>query len=414
MRPYDGNASATIDWSGASLNGVVGLDDVSIDHSGSSASFNNRNAGLNKPVTVTGVTLGGGDAGNYSVSQPSGLTANISAKNLTVAGAVANNKVYDSTASATVNFAGASLVGVESGDTVTINSSGYSASFADKNVGLSKPVSVSGLTLGGTDAGNYTLSQPSGLSADISARDLTVSATGQDKVYDGTPSAGVTLATDKLSGDTLGAAYTSASFADEHVGSGKPVSVSGISTSGADAGNYHLTNTTATTSATISARPLSVSAVADSKLYDGTTGSSATPTISLGSLAAGDSANFSQAFASKTVGTGKTLIPSGSVTDGNSGNDYQVTFLNNTNGVITARNLTVSGITASNRPFDGTTGATINVSGATLVGAVSGDVVTLNTGAASGAFTSSLPGTCTVKVSGLTIATASRTDGNQR
>ena len=34
--------------------------------------------------------------------------------------------------------------------------------------------------------------------------------------------------------------YTSASFADKNVGNGKPVSVSGIAISGADAGNYTL------------------------------------------------------------------------------------------------------------------------------------------------------------------------------
>jgi hypothetical protein len=80
--------------------------------------------------------------------------------------------------------------------------------------------------------------------------------------------------------------------------------------------------------------------------------------------------------------------------------------VNATNGVITAKNLTVSGITASDKPFDGNTSATLNVSGAALVGAVSGDAVTLGTGAASGVFTSSAPGTCAVQVSGLSIAGA--------
>ena len=60
-------------------------------------------------MTVTGVTLGGGDAGNYTVSQPSGLTADITAKNLTISGAVANNKQYDGNTEATVDFTGASL-----------------------------------------------------------------------------------------------------------------------------------------------------------------------------------------------------------------------------------------------------------------------------------------------------------------
>jgi hypothetical protein len=330
-------------------------------------------------------------------------TLTVTAKSLSITGAVANNRTYDSTTDATVDFSGASLVGVEPGDTVTINSSGYSASFANKNVGTAKPVTVTGVALAGSSAPNYTVSQPAGLSASISARNLTVTATGQNKVYDGTSSASVSLATDKLAGDTVSAAYASASFASKHAGTGKPVSVSGISIAGADAGNYSLTNTSAGTSADISQRLLSVSAVADSKVYDGTTASSGTPTITLGSLAPGDSASFGQAFANKNVGSGKTLIPSGSVSDGNSGDNYAVTFLNNTHGMITAKSLTVAGITASNKPYDGNTSATINVSGASLVGLVSGDAVTLNTGAATGAFTSASPGTCTVQISGLTI-----------
>ena len=46
---------------------VVSPDVVSIDSSGYSASFNNRNAGTGKPVTVGGVTLSGAGAGNYTV-----------------------------------------------------------------------------------------------------------------------------------------------------------------------------------------------------------------------------------------------------------------------------------------------------------------------------------------------------------
>ena len=61
-----------------------------------------------------------------------------------------------------------------------------------------------------------------------------------------------------------------------------------------------------------------------------------------GTIATGDTAGFSQAYGSKDVGTGKTLIPSGSVTDGNLGHNYDVTFVNNTTGVITARHITVT------------------------------------------------------------------------
>jgi hypothetical protein len=490
-KTYDGTASATVDFDGASLAGVVSGDDVSIDHTGYSASFADKQVGADKPVTVTGVMLSGGDAVNYSVSQPSGLKADIAAKGLTITGTSADDKTYDGSPSATVDFSGASLAGVVSGDDVAIDHSGYSAWFANKNVGTGKPVTVNGVALSGADSGNYAVGQPSGLEADITPlaisgsfdsadkvydgtvaasatnrqlsgvlgsddvslsggtagfdtknvgtgkpvslsgaalvgadkdnyslssvagahaditqRDLTVTAHGVDRTYDGTTDATVTLSSDKLAGDSVSAAYTSAAFASKHAGPGRSVGVSGISISGADAGNYHLLNASGSTSAEIFKRSLSVRAVADTKVYDGTTGSDETPTVSSGTIASGDTADFSQAYATRTVGSGKTLIPSGSVLDGNGGDNYAVAFLNVTDGVITAKNLTVSGITAGDKPFDGNTSATLNVSAAALVGVVSGDVVTIGTGAASGAFTSSVPGTCTVQVSGLSIAGA--------
>jgi hypothetical protein len=43
------------------------------------------------------------------------------------------------------------------------------ASFSDANVGAAKAVTLTGLTLGGADAGNYTLLDTAGLTADITA-----------------------------------------------------------------------------------------------------------------------------------------------------------------------------------------------------------------------------------------------------
>src|SRR5437588_12633870 len=74
-------------------------------------------------------------------------------------------------------------------DGVTINYSVYSASFATKTVANGKLVTVSGVTLSGGDAGNYTVSQPSGLSADITAKNLTISAVTNSKPYDANTSA---------------------------------------------------------------------------------------------------------------------------------------------------------------------------------------------------------------------------------
>src|SRR4029077_11107254 len=221
--------------SGASLVGVVSGDSVSINSTGYTANFNNKNVGNAKPVTVSGVTLSGADAGNYTVSQPTGLTANITLKNLTISGVVANNKPYDGNATATLDFSGASLVGVVSGDSVSINSTGYTATFNNKNVGTGKPVTVSGVTLSGADAGSYTVSQPSGLTADITPKNLTINgAVAQDKQYDGNDSATVDFTAASLVGVinpdvvTISSSGYSAHFNNKNVGNNKPVTVSAV------------------------------------------------------------------------------------------------------------------------------------------------------------------------------------------
>ena len=99
-------------------------------------------------------------------------------------------------------------------------------------------MTVSGIAISGTDAANYTANTTATATADITARTLTVSATGVSKVYDGSINATATLSDNRVSGDSLSTSYTSASFADKSVGTAKTVSVSGIAISGTDATTY--------------------------------------------------------------------------------------------------------------------------------------------------------------------------------
>src|SRR5205823_1379388 len=180
------------------------------------------------------------------LSQPTGLTANITAKALTMS-ATGINKVYDGTATATVTLSDNRLSGDVFTDAYT------SATFANKNVGVGKTISVTGISISGADAGNYSpVNATATATADITARGLTVSATADDKVYDGNATAIAHLSDDRLAGDSLTGSYGSATFDSKNVGTGKTVSVAGISVSGSDAGNYNLANTTATTTANIS------------------------------------------------------------------------------------------------------------------------------------------------------------------
>ena len=138
-----------------------------------------------------------------------------------------------------------------------------------------------------------------------------MTAAGVSRPYDGTTTATVTLGTDKIGSDAVDASYAAAIFADKHVGTGKTVSVTGISIAGPDAGNYALANTTATTTADISPRTLTVTATGVSRVYDGTLAAS----VTLGDdRIAADALTLSYAsaaFADKNAGIAKTVTVSG-------------------------------------------------------------------------------------------------------
>src|SRR4029077_8486929 len=145
----------------------------------------------------------GTDAGNYTANSSAATTADIDPPALVVS-AAGHNKIYDGGTNAAVKL---------SDDRVSVDdlSAIYgTATFADKNVGGGKAVSVSGIAISGTDAGNYSANSSAGTTADITPRALVVSAAGHNKIYDGGTTAAVTLSDDRVSGDVLSAAYGAA------------------------------------------------------------------------------------------------------------------------------------------------------------------------------------------------------------
>jgi hypothetical protein len=206
---------------------------------------------------------------------------------------------------------------------------------------------VIGISISGTDAGNYTANSTASTTADISARDLAVTAAADNKVYDGNDTAVAHLSDDRVSGDVFTGSYTDASFVDKNVGTGKVVSVIGISISGTDAGNY-TANSTASTTADISARPITVTADTQTKVY-GAIDPALTYKITSGSLAYADT--FSGALirtAGETVGGSPYAIKQGTLS---LSNNYSLTYVGS--------NLTISQAST-------TTAVTSSVSPSTL------------------------------------------------
>ncbi|MDH1866514.1 YDG domain-containing protein [Pseudomonas chengduensis] len=151
-RVYDTTRAAQL--SGTASVTALGSDQVSLDGN-ATGQFSNKNAGDNKAITLSGLTLSGADAGNYRLVLPTNLTANISRAEISaVTGITAEDKTYDGSTTATLNTSNASFTGLIGSDVLTVSGTG---AFADKNAGENKTVNISGLTLGGADAGNYIL-----------------------------------------------------------------------------------------------------------------------------------------------------------------------------------------------------------------------------------------------------------------
>ena len=351
---YDGTTNATLDATNAGLAGVLNGDDVTLVTSNAVAYFADKNVGTNKPVTVTGLALGGAAAANYTLMDPTNVTANITAAELTVAGVTAASKVYDGTTNAQLNGT-ATLNGEVSGDDVSLVTDGVSAAFAGPNVGTSIPVNVGGYAITGADAGNYTLTQPSGLAADITAATLTITATANTKIYDGTTSAAATPTVSGLQGsDTVtGLAET---YDTKNVGTGKTLSVSAFTVNDGNSGNNYTVNTAASTAGVINKATLTITAAANTKTYDGSTSASAILTTS--GLQGSDSVTgLAETYDTKNVGTGKTLnVSAYMVNDGNNGNNYTVNTATSTAGVISKATLTITAA-ANTKTYNGTTSA---------------------------------------------------------
>ncbi|HEX3843376.1 MAG TPA: YDG domain-containing protein [Steroidobacteraceae bacterium] len=319
---YDGTTAAVVENYG--LSGFVGNQTVTPVYTGSS-SFDNKNVGDGKQVSITGIELvngaNGGLATNYAVPTTVTGSADITPATLHIAGAVADDKVYDGTTTAYLDTRSAVLTGVVGSDSVSVST--LTGTFAMKDVGTSIPIGTGTVVLSGADAGNYTLVQPSGLTADITPRPLTVTGTGVNKAYDGTTAAAVELSDNALPGDSVAVTSTNA-FLDPSAGAGKYISVSDISVSGADAQDY-VANTSTSTYATVMPATLFVTATGEDRPYDGTT--TAQVTLS-GDALAGDQVTLGDAsatFSSPDSGNGKTITVDGIyISGGAAARDYVV------------------------------------------------------------------------------------------
>uniref|UniRef100_UPI002639131B YDG domain-containing protein n=1 Tax=Janthinobacterium sp. TaxID=1871054 RepID=UPI002639131B len=167
---------------------------------------------------------------------------------------------------------------------------------------------------------------------------------------------------------------------DKNAGANKAVSVSGYTLAGADAGNYVVEQPGGLT-ATINKASLAVSGIAAvDKTYDATTGAALSGTAAVAALGR-DSVSVAGVgvgrFADKNAGANKAVSVSGYTLAGLDAGNYVVTQPSGLTASIARAALTVSGITAADKVFDGSTAATVSTANATLAGRFASDEITL-------------------------------------
>lgn len=329
---YDGTRNATVTLANDRQTG----DSLVITYS--EALFDTPNAGTGKPVNVTGIMIGGPDAFKYTFEASAVATAAILPKPITIRADAGLKKSWGSPDPVFTYSCLPELIASDRFDGSLTRVSGENPGFYPILEGTLNP------------GGNYAMTFiPSDFEITHLAVISIIPASGQGKVY-GDPDPVLTCTFDPplAAGDSVtGWLYRAPG---ENTGE-YPISIGTLALHPKYAvtftGSYFV----------ITPRHLSVKAVPDDKVYDGTTLSDEEPLVEE-PLAFRDSSRFTQSYGTKAAGISKTMIPSGMVYDGNDGKNYLVTFVDAHSGTITPKAL-VGMFTPAGKVYDGTTAAVI-------------------------------------------------------
>ena len=281
---YDGTVEAKITNAGTLSDNYDGENLTIVT---GSAAYDNKNVGTGKTVAFTGFALAGDAAANYKlIAQPTDTTADITVKEITISGAaVEASRIYNGTTDAKITNEGTPSVNYDSENLKVVAGK---AAYDNKNVSKGKTVMFTGFALEGDAAANYKLTaQPDAVTADITVKEIKIvdTAVETSKIYDGSTDAKITekgTFDGLIDGDKVDIVTGKAAYDDKNVGNGKTVAFYNFALSGDDAANYVLAAQPANTTASISAKELTISDLkVKDKQYDGknTAAIDGTPTL---------------------------------------------------------------------------------------------------------------------------------------
>lgn len=258
---------------------------------------------------------------------------------------------------------------------------------ADTTYGIASPTPTSFTVSGTFLTGELTVASPSGfeVSTNVGSDYFTSIPVGEDS-------------------GTVNSTTIYVRLAATATVSGSPYS-GDITVSGGGA----MSQTVATGSSAVSPKDLTITGLSGvNKPYDQTTAATVTGTAALNGIVSGDESNVTLGgtptanFTTGTAGTAKSITVSGYSISGSASANYSLTQPAGLVADITPLALTVSGAAVDSKPYDGTTAATI--SGATLVGVLTPDVVTIAT--STGTFVGANVGTGIAVTANLTLGGA--------
>ena len=207
-------------------------------------------------------------------------------------------------------------------------------SFDNKNVGTNKTLTASGLVVDDGDSGlDYAIAYVPDITGVITAAPLTVTAQTDSRGYNGTTSSAVAPVVTGTLYDPITTPATQ-SFDNKNIGTDKTLTPSGLVISDGNGGlNYTITYLSASTGV-ITPAGLTITAVTNTKFYNGTTSAAAIPIVA--GLEGSDTVtDLSETYDTPDLGTGKTLsVATYMVNDGDGGNNYRVSTVANHTGVI--------------------------------------------------------------------------------
>ncbi len=313
---------------------------------------------------------------NYVITGDDGLLT-INKLALTLNGGLTTSKTYDGTMAAANDYTLANVVG---SDDVTLTAE-FAYNSAD--VKTANTISATKWYISGTKSHNYYLADYTDVAGTITARDLYVVAAAQTITYGQEANVKDYTITNWVAGEeqtdigSMGIDDTARSGAGFLKADGTAYN---FTDGDLTAGDNYKVNFTA---AAITVNKLALEhdiVVETTKVYDGTTSVVYTGGLVSGGVLANDTVTLNAVldYNSKDVADANTISATTWNISGADAANYDLAAFGTQQADITPRSVTVSGITAEDKNFDGKTEAVVDAAGAVISNVVAGDQLSIS------------------------------------